>query len=1295
MRRRILLLTLAGACVIAHAMQVGSSNQSRKNPRTQRQQVTVSEEPPVQAPLREYAFYDTTEIYSWNFEDGAGGPDPQGWTPVDATVQPGVFFHVDDFIGAGGDFGGLVPISGSKSLWCGARAAGGAEMCRYLTLPGYGNNWDQVFESVTFPVTGAVNVSYRVRYEVEPSYEDVNHVSYLSKSDLWHDLVTYRGGSGSGLENFPIPPDSLNGSTRFRFRFHSDYAWSDEDGKINTDGAIIVDDILITDANGTVDSQDFESEAVGALTTSDGDWSASGYEPFGDHAALVNGASVLQEAPVPNLTSMWAFINGSTDTYACGGHPTQLAVPLMKRPGGDVLPLRNEIWSPVLTRPPGVDGFILAFDVYRDLSLAAVVVYSVRVRSFVDGCWTAWTDNNLYLGNQKDWYPFKLDLKALLDPNGTAFQIALGARDYCPQLCGTQGFGDGSCHSHAPLFDNVSVSIYGDQGPTIELANPATLRVEGFVQSAPSTSYTVRIYASPACNPSGSGPGDTLLGSTVVATANDGWAHFNAGVSSMPAGQVLTATSTDPNNVTSVFSKCFPVPAVHTVTNTATSGAGSLVQAVIDANSDAYPSVVTFAIPGAGPHTISLTGSLELNTQITIDGLSQPGATRNQNPIDQASNTVHKIAFNGSIVFLNAPACVLRNVNLQNCGVAIQGVDRCRIEGCYIGTDITGTTAIGAAIGVDVSGAHNTIGSRYIGARNVIAASGSYGVRLSGGLARRNVVQGNFIGVGADGTTDLGNSAEGVLVQNGPNLIGGSRTQMRNVIAGNGSQQIDLRLDSCDSTRVEGNYVGVNRTATALVETGAMAVVGINVNEGDDNVIVDNVVGGQTYGIRVIGNTLRTIIQGNIVGTDPTETATFAMGAMGIALTGGTGAKIGGLLPGEGNLVMNCPSAGIAVQGATTINNSIAGNRTRSNAGLGIDLGSPTGVTPNDPGDTDSGSNNLQNFPVLTSAATTLGKTTVTGSFTTSLYKLVRVEYFSSPSCNAAGHGEGAVFLDGRVFYSGATGTVNFSSVIFTPVAVGSVITTTATVDNNTSEYSACVTVVNTPPGLGIVIIPVDVTTGTTPVQMLFGNVSSAGTTSLVTGPSGPPIPGQFSITDPSLFYNLTTTAAFSGAVAVCVNYNEANLQGAESAVRLLHYDTTALPPQWVDITTSLDVNTNTVCGSSTSLSPFAVVTGTPTAVGPTVPDRFALAQNIPNPFNPSTVIVYDIPGGGAHVTLRIYDVAGRLVRTLVDQQRAPGHWTVAWDGTNTHGVHAVSGVYFYRMQAGSFTSTRKMLLLK
>jgi hypothetical protein len=91
----------------------------------------------------------------------------------------------------------------------------------------------------------------------------------------------------------------------------------------------------------------------------------------------------------------------------------------------------------------------------------------------------------------------------------------------------------------------------------------------------------------------------------------------------------------------------------------------------------------------------------------------------------------------------------------------------------------------------------------------------------------------------------------------------------------------------------------------------------------------------------------------------------------------------------------------------------------------------------------------------------------------------------------------------------------------------------------------------------------------------------------------------------------------------------------------------------------------------------------------------FRLRQNVPNPFKPATTISFEVPNGGANVSLRIYDVAGRLIRTLVDGYEPSGIRAVSWNGKNDTGRSVPGGVYFYQLTAPSFSKTKKMLLLE
>jgi len=103
------------------------------------------------------------------------------------------------------------------------------------------------------------------------------------------------------------------------------------------------------------------------------------------------------------------------------------------------------------------------------------------------------------------------------------------------------------------------------------------------------------------------------------------------------------------------------------------------------------------------------------------------------------------------------------------------------------------------------------------------------------------------------------------------------------------------------------------------------------------------------------------------------------------------------------------------------------------------------------------------------------------------------------------------------------------------------------------------------------------------------------------------------------------------------------------------------------------------------------------TAVNPdlALPVADQLYQNFPNPFNPTTTIQYDLSGNPGHVSLRVYDVAGHLVRTLVDEVQSSGTQSATWDGRNSSGSFVATGIYLYVLETPRTRFTRKMVLLQ
>jgi hypothetical protein len=448
--RRVLLPALVLALIAA-----ASASSGRKATPAQ---IELSPSSPPLAPApradarQPQALSPATSLYLWTFDDGSGQADPQGWTTVDRTVQP-AYFHVDDF--AGMNPLEYAPLSGSKSLWCGRRACDTPTDCP-MTTDGYGNNWLQYFVSMPFAVSGDVPISFSLSYDCEASYDSLS-LYYAASDGVLHHMRTWTG-SGFVAVNEVVPASAHTGLVSFAFRFKSDGVWSDEDGILNSLGAATIDDILVGDALNPIDSQGFDNAANGATYTPDYHWFASSApEEFGNYAGLCDADTVLQEDPGhTNSTHAWSFFNGSTDHYTCGGHPEQLAVPLMRTTNGLVNALHNEVQSPPMSIVgfPSGHAMVLSFDVYRDMPLENMVAFTYRIRSRVGGIWRPWIGGSTtYYDPAKVWRAASFNIQSLVRPGATDIQVALAARDICPIFCGP--LYPGSCHSQGPLFDNV------------------------------------------------------------------------------------------------------------------------------------------------------------------------------------------------------------------------------------------------------------------------------------------------------------------------------------------------------------------------------------------------------------------------------------------------------------------------------------------------------------------------------------------------------------------------------------------------------------------------------------------------------------------------------------------------------------------------------------------------------------------------------------------------------------------------------------------------------------------------
>ncbi len=186
------------------------------------------------------------------------------------------------------------------------------------------------------------------------------------------------------------------------------------------------------------------------------------------------------------------------------------------------------------------------------------------------------------------------------------------------------------------------------------------------------------------------------------------------------------------------------------------------------------------------------------------------------------------------------------------------------------------------------------------------------------------------------------------------------------------------------------------------------------------------------------------MVRGNYIGTDATGTYAIGNTGAGIDVASSNGNTIGGTAAGAGNLVSGDGTFGVRVTG-TSSGNAILGNQITANTSTGINLGGD-GVTANDTGDADTGANDLQNFPVLTTARTNASsQISLDGTLNSSANSLDRIEFFANATADTSGNGEGQTYLGFANVATDGSGNATISTTLSVNVAAGSFISATAT----------------------------------------------------------------------------------------------------------------------------------------------------------------------------------------------------------------------------------------------------------
>lgn len=557
----------------------------------------------------------------------------------------------------------------------------------------------------------------------------------------------------------------------------------------------------------------------------------------------------------------------------------------------------------------------------------------------------------------------------------------------------------------------------------------------------------------------------------------------------------------------------FAQAATFTVTNFNDSGAGSLRQAILDANATpnspaGTPDLIQVS---NGTGTINLLTALPTVTDaVRIINLDTGSGRVELNGLATQTGTALSIGIDieAANCATSSPACEIWGFAINrfgDAGIRIGiGGDGTVIHQNYIGTDITGLTincpdaahlcgninrgiwvngAANVQIGVGGSGGHsNTISGNF--GNGITVSNALNGTTTVNGSA---IIKNNYIGgTNAAGNADLGNSLNGILIAGtSGNQIGGTASNDRNFILGNGANGIIIVADKTNTLTqpasnniIKGNYIGYTLGSNQAVANNGSGIViqGSNTTVGgttpaERNIIVGNSVNGVS-----INSSLATgnVITGNYIGVGADGTTALGNSVGGIQIADyASNNSIGGsvttpgscdgpcnIIANNGDVTIQSAKAGVYLDLTSGIGNSVRGNAIFNNGsatGLGIDLGTP-GATANDAGDADAGANDLQNSPVISNANSfglingTLNSTASTG---------FAIDFFR----NDAGDGsasEARVFIGSKAVTTDGSGNATFAFLSSVPLSTGQFITATATRTSaplDSSELSAAVAV--------------------------------------------------------------------------------------------------------------------------------------------------------------------------------------------------------------------------------------------
>ncbi|MBI2867816.1 MAG: hypothetical protein HYX97_05730 [Chloroflexi bacterium] len=625
------------------------------------------------------------------------------------------------------------------------------------------------------------------------------------------------------------------------------------------------------------------------------------------------------------------------------------------------------------------------------------------------------------------------------------------------------------------------------------------------------------------------------------------------------------------------------------------SGICTLRAAIMQANSTTAPDVITFNIPGPGPHVIAPPTMLPtIINPVTIDGATQPGYAGT--PLIELNGSNIPPPTPTGLAFLGGTNTV-RGLAIHGFGgaaVLLAGPGGNVVEGNYIGISAQGVRERGNGLdGIQIISSGNRIGGTTAAQRNVLAGNGESGIDITGPQVTGNRVQGNYIGTNPAGDDQIPNGHDGVHIHGGAeNLIGGTEEGARNIISGNTRHGVMVHAAPSDQNRIEGNFIGTdvagrrklgNRGNGVAIYSGFQNVVG-GPSEGARNIISGNGQSGVQVAIEIAAEgpqvrPARTLVQGNVIGTNFTGTADLGNGAHGVYLQNATDTTVGGIRIGladpSNTIAFNARNGVEVVSG---IGNNNRANRIYSNVGLGIDVGGngvdPAAVLPRTPL-----GGQLSHAAPRIRGAEVVGETLfVTGAFLTRPRPdNYRLDFYLNTSCDPSGFGEGEAFLGwSPVTSAGGDETPFEVRLLEASSAIGRFLTATATIietvgentfDRDTSEFSGCVQVrrfqSSTP-------TPTPQTRTPTPTRSPTPTRTPTPTPRPTPPGEGAPPPStvqflrvDFRVTEDSGAATIIVTRAGSSRGAVTVEFETGT--GTQTASRRVDYQDTFRILEWPD----------------------------------------------------------------------------------------------------------------------------------